>query len=111
MKSGVAAVIPALNEEAAISSVVSGLLSLGISPVVVVDNGSTDATSDFAKTAGATVVYEPKRGYGSACWTGIQQLPDACKWVLFCAGDGQDHPSEVPRLVQVQESLLVQAVS
>ena len=40
----------------------------------MVDNGSTDGTPEVARAAGATVVSEPRRGYGRACWTGIQYL-------------------------------------
>lgn len=100
----VAAIVPVLNEEGAVGDVVSGLLARGVKPVIVVDNGCTDNSSAVAKTAGATVVYEPKKGYGAACWTGLQSLPPACQWVLFCAGDGQDDLSEVPKLLQVQGS-------
>lgn len=100
----VAAIVPVLNEEGAVGDVVSGLLARGIRPVIVVDNGSTDNSSSMARTAGATVVYEAKKGYGSACWTGLQNLPPGCQWVLFCAGDGQDDLSEVPKLLQVQRN-------
>lgn len=42
--------------------------------IVVVDNGSTDRTPEVARAAGATVLHEPRRGYGAACLTGIRHL-------------------------------------
>jgi len=63
----VCAVIPALNEEESISLVLRDLPRDVVRDVIVVDNGSTDATAQRAREAGATVVPEPRRGYGSAC--------------------------------------------
>ncbi len=95
----VTAVIPALNEEAAIGPVVEGLVRAGIHDVVVVDNGSADATAERARAAGARVVTEPRRGYGAACWAGLQAAQEA-DVVLFLDGDGSDDPAEAPRLLQ-----------
>ena len=72
----VSVVIPCLNEEAAIASVVHGALGAidgaGIpGEVVVVDNGSEDRSAELAEAAGARVVYEPRRGYGSAYLAGL----------------------------------------
>jgi glycosyltransferase involved in cell wall biosynthesis len=93
----VTAVIPALNEEAAIGKVVNDLLMListnennvidhVIDHVIVCDNGSTDATASVAQKAGATVVKQPIAGYGIACLTAIAALPQ-CDIVLFIDGD------------------------
>ena len=89
----VAVVIPALNEEQAIAKVVGSLLALEdqrgariIDRVVVCDNGSTDATAETARAAGATVVYQSSPGYGIACLTAIDALP-VCDIVLFVDGD------------------------
>ncbi len=95
----VTAVIPALNEEAAIGPVVEGLVLAGIHDVVVVNNGSADATAERARAAGARVVTEPRRGYGAACWAGLQAAQEA-DVVLFLDGDGSDDPSEAPRLLE-----------
>jgi glycosyltransferase involved in cell wall biosynthesis len=80
--------IPALNEEGAVGSVVSSLKAYGhpIRHVVVIDNGSTDRTSDVAQKAGALVVREPARGYGAACLRGMTfparcgRIP-RCRWI------------------------------
>ncbi len=88
--SRVAAILPALNEEAAVAMVVAGLLRAGLGWVIVVDNGSRDRTADAARAEGAMVIVEPRRGYGAACWRGMQALPAAVEWVLFCDADGSD---------------------
>jgi glycosyltransferase involved in cell wall biosynthesis len=63
-------VLPALNEAAAVAWVV-GRMPAGYRAIVV-DNGSTDGTATIAAELGATVVSEPVRGFGSACWAGLQ---------------------------------------
>jgi glycosyltransferase involved in cell wall biosynthesis len=95
----VVVIIPALNEEEAIGPVVEGLSRVGLSDVVVVDNGSTDATTERARAAGARVVSEPRRGYGAACWAGLQAAGEA-DVVLFLDGDGSDDPAEAHGLLQ-----------
>lgn len=82
--------IPALNEAEVVSITVRDWLQLGFAHVRVVDNGSTDATAVLAREAGAEVVSEKKRGYGSAAWTGLQNLPPGVEWVLFSSADGSD---------------------
>jgi glycosyltransferase involved in cell wall biosynthesis len=89
-----AIIIPALNEERSIGLVVESVKGL-VDRVIVVDNGSTDATVDVARNAGALVVHEPQRGYGAACLRGLAELavepPDV---VLFLDGDASDHPED-----------------
>lgn len=95
----VAAVVPVLDEAEAIGEVVAGLRANGVDLVVVVDGGSRDGTTERAAAAGATVVVEPRRGYGRAIARGIAQLPDDVAIVLFFDGDGSDHPDLVPRVL------------
>lgn len=83
-------VIPALNEEATISAVLLQLRRQGLTRIRVVDNGSTDATATRARSAGAEVLLERRRGYGRACQAGISTLPPDVEWVLFCDADGSD---------------------
>ncbi len=80
--------IPALNEETTIGRVVADLRRHGFNRIRVIDNGSTDATVARAHFAGAEVVLEPRRGYGSACWTGLRNIPPDVEWILFCDADG-----------------------
>ncbi|SBO42059.1 Glycosyl transferase, group 2 family protein [Cyanobium sp. NIES-981] len=86
----VMAIIPVRDEAATIGAVVQRLQELGVGAIRVVDNGSSDASAALALAAGAEVVHEPRAGYGRACWTGLQHLPDPVRWILFCDGDGSD---------------------
>lgn len=95
----VAVIIPALNEEAAIEQVLAAIPRDLADAVIVVDNGSTDATAERARAAGATVLSEPRRGYGRACLTGLDHLPAGTQIVVFLDGDYSDHPEEMPAVV------------
>ena len=71
-------VLPCLDEEATVGAVVdeayAGLRAAGIDgEVIVVDNGSTDASAAIAEEHGARVVHEPRRGYGSAYLAGLSE--------------------------------------
>jgi glycosyltransferase involved in cell wall biosynthesis len=73
----ISVVIPCLDEEAAVGRVVDqafeGIERSGrTGEVIVVDNGSTDRSAEVATDHGATVVVEPRRGYGRAYLTGIE---------------------------------------
>ncbi|MEM7340826.1 MAG: TIGR04282 family arsenosugar biosynthesis glycosyltransferase [Actinomycetota bacterium] len=101
----VAAVIPALNEEGAIAAVVRRSAAAGAETVIVVDNGSTDATAHEAGTAGAVVVTEGRRGYGYACAAGAAAASAAsADVVVFLDGDGSSPPEELPALLKAVEA-------
>ena len=89
--------IPALDEEQSIGRVIG---DLGIPPhqIVVADNGSSDATAAVAAAAGARVVSEPRRGYGSACLAGIAAAGEV-DVIAFVDADYSDHPDQLPRLL------------
>lgn len=73
----VALIIPALNEAESIGRQLEEIPAGLVAQTLVVDNGSTDPTGEVATRAGAEVVHEPRRGYGSACLVGIAKLrPD-----------------------------------
>lgn len=95
----ISVIIPALNEEEPIAGVVAAIPRPLAGEIIVVDNGSTDATAVRAETAGARVVSEPKRGYGAACWAGVQALSPECTIVVFLDGDGSDCAEFMDRLV------------
>jgi hypothetical protein len=66
----VCAVLPALDEADALPAALAGRPA-GLRTVVV-DNGSTDGTAAVARRLGAEVVVEERRGFGAACWRGLQ---------------------------------------
>ena len=95
----VGVIIPARNEEAAIGRVLAGVPREGVRDIIVVDNGSTDATAEAAAAAGARVVREPTPGYGRACLAGLAALSPDVDTVVFLDGDHADYPEELPRLL------------
>jgi glycosyltransferase involved in cell wall biosynthesis len=90
-------IIPARDEEPAIGKVLSEIPA-NVSEVIVVDNGSTDATAERARAAGARVVSEPRPGYGRACLAGIAAAREADVFV-FLDGDGSEYPQGLLSLV------------
>jgi glycosyltransferase involved in cell wall biosynthesis len=96
-------IIPALNEATSLPLVLGDLPADRVRRVSVVDNGSTDATAEVARELGATVVREPRRGYGRACLAGIEALQRQTappEVVVFLDADYSDHPEELPGIVQ-----------
>ena len=98
MVSRISIIIPAYNEESSIGLVLDALPQEKIHEIIVVDNGSTDATARVAQEHGARVVKEPRKGYGSACLKGIDQLDDP-DIVVFIDGDFSDFPEEIILLI------------
>lgn len=96
-------IIPAFNEENSIGEVLRDIPSDLVREVVVVNNNSNDATPENARAGGATVLDEPRQGYGFACLKGIayleakDQQPDI---VVFLDADYSDYPEEMYDLVK-----------
>ena len=98
-------VIPALNEAQSIGEVLRQLPPGRARRVVVVDNGSTDGTAEAARAAGAEVLSEPRRGYGRACWTGIEHVcKDPPDILAFVDADLSDFPGELLRILEPIEA-------
>lgn len=95
----IAVLIPAFNEAPSIAKVLKALPS-SVTEVVVIDNGSSDQTSEIAKKSGATVLYETQKGYGYACLKGMEYLENnPPELVVFLDGDYSDYPEELDQLV------------
>ncbi len=95
----VSVVIPTRNEAGSIAHVLRDIPRPPTTDVVVVDAQSTDGTPQIAEANGARVVNEPRRGYGRACLTGLEQVGSS-DIVVFLDGDYSDRPSELPMLIQ-----------
>ena len=98
----ISVVIPALNEELSIAQVVRGIRGAGLPGtvrVIVGDNGSHDRTAAFARSEGAEVVFEPRRGYGAACLAAIEVISPDTDIVLFMDADGSDDPVDALAIV------------
>src|SRR5438045_6481652 len=101
----VGAVVPAYQEEKHIAEVVRRTLQQ-LANVVVVDDGSTDATADEARTAGADViVHEQNRGKGESIKSGFRYwLDHGATYVIVLDGDGQHLPEEIPHFLAAAAS-------
>ena len=103
----VAIVIPALDEAETIGALIEEIwavagdptLPVTIEDVLVVDNGSTDATAQRAADAGATVIAEPRRGYGRACAAGALGSPPV-DLLVFMDGDRSENPADLPMMLE-----------
>jgi glycosyltransferase involved in cell wall biosynthesis len=95
-------IIPAYNEENAIANVIGDIPEI-VNEIIVVSNTSTDATVENAKAAGATVLYENRRGYGYACLKGMDYVAAQTKKpdiIVFLDGDYSDYPEELTKLIK-----------
>jgi glycosyltransferase involved in cell wall biosynthesis len=97
-RAGVSVLIPARNEAATIGEVVQGCRRAGFA-VVVIDDGSRDATAFRARAAGAEVVAMPRQPHGktAALRRGLEELGEAVEWIFFLDGDGQHRPADLER--------------
>ena len=97
--SRILALVPGYNEERGIAAVVRGVLPH--LPLLVVDDGSKDATASRAEEAGARVHRQvPNQGKGAALRAGFRiALEEGYDAVLTLDADGQHDPEEIPRFV------------
>ncbi|THG30174.1 glycosyltransferase family 2 protein [Naasia lichenicola] len=93
---GVDVVLPCLDEAGALPWVLERMPS-GYRAIVV-DNGSTDDSVAVARSYGALVVEEPRKGFGSAAHAGL--LAATAPIVAFCDADASMDPQELPRVVR-----------
>ncbi|OHR78613.1 MULTISPECIES: glycosyltransferase family 2 protein [unclassified Pseudomonas] len=96
-------VLPAKNESEAVAAVVGGVRKLyADAEIIVVDDGSTDATAKVAEEAGAKVIrHLYSKGNGAAIKSGARQARGEV--IVFMDADGQHSPSDIPRLLEALE--------
>ena len=97
--SAVSVIVPAFNEEEAIADLVTALRTHDTwHEIIVIDDGSQDATAACAAAAGARVVRHPyNKGNGAAVKTGIRSATG--EYILIVDGDGQHRPEDARRLI------------
>ena len=93
-----ALIIPVLNEAPIIGRVLDEVPRAEVQRLLVVDGGSTDGTPQLAATHGAEVVRQSARGYGAACWSGVEAARD-CDILAWLDGDYSDPPGELGRVL------------
>lgn len=97
-------IIPAFNEENAVGKVVAEIPKHLVDEVIVVNNNSTDKTSEAAKAEGATVLFEGTKGYGRACLKGMDYLKNErtkpTDIVVFLDADYSDYPEQMVEMVK-----------
>jgi glycosyltransferase involved in cell wall biosynthesis len=101
-RTNVAALIPCYFEEKQIQEVARRTLAQ-LNQVLVVDDGSTDATEAEAKKSGAEVIrHAVNQGKGAAIKTGLRALSErpSVEYVLILDGDGQHLPEEIPHFLE-----------
>ena len=101
--SNIFVIIPAFNESKSIGNVIGDIPRGIANKILVIDNGSTDDTATAAGTAGATVLHEPRKGYGNACLKGLDHLKSFAKpddIIVFLDGDYSDYPEEMTKILQ-----------
>ncbi|MEM2865517.1 MAG: glycosyltransferase family 2 protein [Candidatus Hadarchaeales archaeon] len=101
-KEDVWVVVPAYNEERSVGKVLRELKERGWRNLVVVDDGSVDATGEVARSAGAVVLrHEVNSGLGAALRTGLREAARrGAKAAVTFDADGQHDPDSVERIVE-----------
>jgi glycosyltransferase involved in cell wall biosynthesis len=94
----ISVVIPCHNEEEGVRAVMAQMPSI-VDEVVVVDNASTDRTAEIARSLGARVVFEGRKGYGRAYKTGFAEAQGDV--IVTMDGDGTYPPTSIPLLLDV----------
>ena len=101
MQAIITVIIPAYNEQDSIANVVNDIPEI-VNEIIVINNNSTDNTAINAKNAGATVLYESRKGYGYACLKGLDYIENQKtkpEIVVFLDGDYSDYPAQLTELI------------
>jgi len=97
----VATLIPCCNESNKIGKVVSRVFETNVCDhVLVIDDGSSDASAAIAESYGATVLrHAEPQGVGAALRSGMQALQNEYSVIVILAGNNKDEPQEIVRLL------------
>jgi glycosyltransferase involved in cell wall biosynthesis len=101
MEQHIKVIIPAFNEQDSIAQVINEIPKI-VDQIIVISNNSTDQTEINAKNAGATVLKEPRKGYGFACLKGMDYIAQQEKKpsiVVFLDGDFSDYPAQLTEII------------
>jgi glycosyltransferase involved in cell wall biosynthesis len=102
----IVALVPCYNEASGIADVIKSFPIEQLREyhydleIVVIDNNSTDTTSEIARTLGATVLHEPLKGKGNAIRRGFKYIQDDTDYVIMLDGDATYRPDEMLRLIE-----------
>jgi glycosyltransferase involved in cell wall biosynthesis len=102
-KTSVCLIIPVYNEAENLGYVLDDIAALSANPLyeletLVVDGGSKDGTPEIARQRGVKTVQQQGRGYGAACYTGLNNTTASV--LVYLDGDYSDPPAAVPQMVQ-----------
>jgi len=98
--------IPCYNEELLVGEVIDNIpldlfKKIGIKvEIIVIDNNSTDKTVEVAKSKGARVIFERKRGKGNALKTGFKNISKDTDYVVMLDGDSTYKSKEMLRMIE-----------
>jgi glycosyltransferase involved in cell wall biosynthesis len=95
--------LPAYNEEQSIGETIKEIKKLHTDvEILVIDDGSTDSTSQEAIDAGATVMRHPHNiGNGAAIKTGLRYASG--DWIIMMDADGQHKPADIEKLLEYKD--------
>jgi glycosyltransferase involved in cell wall biosynthesis len=106
----IVALIPCYNEAGGIGNVIKSFPIEKIKAhgytleIIVIDNNSTDRTAQIARSLGATVIHEPKKGKGNAMIRGFYAIPSNADYIVMLDGDNTYRPEEILRLIEPLDS-------
>lgn len=90
-------IIPTLNEVESIEKVLVQIPKEEVDQILVVDGHSSDGTVELVRKLGYSLIFQEKKGFGSAINTGIREAQGEI--IVILNGDGSQNPQDIPRLL------------
>lgn len=101
-KQRIVAIVPTLNEELGLPSVIDGLRKVGVDEIVVVDGNSKDKTQEIAKRRGCTLVLQDGKGKGAGFKSFLAKYPvKEDDYYVMLDGDASYAPSDLPKITEL----------